>query len=139
VELDALLRAHEFMRVERPPLLWETDAELEPLIRMLGEMLALGLRHNNDLAELTLNASNVTLEPDGPDGVVPGDYVGLTVSGPGSTWEDLTWRPGSPSTSFDQFGDLGRTLEGAGARFAYTRRLQDGGAITVWLPRATAR
>lgn len=30
MELDALLRAHAFMRVERPPLLWELDAQDEP-------------------------------------------------------------------------------------------------------------
>ncbi len=135
MELDALLRAHEFMRVERPPLLWEAEAELQPVIRMLGELLALALRHHNDLATLTLNASNVTLEPDGPDGVAPGDYVALTVRGPGDDWEDLTWRPGAPETTFDRFGDLGRALEGAGARFAYTRLLGDGGSITVLLPR----
>lgn len=139
MELDAFLRAHEFVRVERPPVLWEANAELEPVIRMMGEMLALALRHHNDLAALTLNASNVTVEGDPPDGAELGDYVALTVSAPGDDWEDLTWRPGSPATTFDQFGDLGRALEGAGVRFAYTRRLEDGGSITIWLPRATAR
>lgn len=139
MELDAFLRAHEFMRVERPPLLWEADAELEPVIRMMGEMLALALRHHNDLAALTLNASNVTLEDPGPEAVAPGDYVALTVSGPGDDWEDLTWRPGSPATTFDQFGDLGRALDVAGVPFAYARRLADGGTITVYLPRLRAR
>jgi len=139
VELDAFLRSHEFMRVERPPLLWEADVELEPLIGMMGEMLALGLRHHNDLAALVLNASNVTVEGDPPEGVALGDYVALTVRGPGSDWEDLRWLPGSSATTFDQFGDLGRVLESAGARFAYTRNLVDEGSITVFLPRATAR
>ena len=139
MELDSLLRAHEFMRVERPPLLWEADAELDPVIRMLGEMLALALRHHNDLATLTLNASNVSVEEEGPDGVDLGDYVALSVVGPGEDWKDRTWRPGSPATTFDQFGDLGRALAGAGVRFAYTRRLGEGGSITVWLPRLASR
>jgi hypothetical protein len=127
------------MRIERPPQLWEADAELEPVIRMMGEMLALALRHHNDLAALTLNASNVTVESPGPEGVAPGDYVALSVSGPGADWEDLRWIPGSPATTFDQFGDLGRALHGAGVRFAYTRKLEEGGSVTTFLPRAMAR
>jgi hypothetical protein len=43
MDLDALLRAHGFMRVERPPLLWSPDTEDEQFLRMLGEMIALGL------------------------------------------------------------------------------------------------
>jgi hypothetical protein len=38
IDLDALLNAHAFMRVERPPLLWEVDVDDEPFIRTLGEM-----------------------------------------------------------------------------------------------------
>lgn len=91
MQLDALLRAHELMRVEWPPLLWAADAELNPVLRMLGEMLALALRHHNDLATLTLSSSNITVEGD--------------------------------------------PLDGAGVRFAYMRRLEDGGSITIWLSR----
>jgi hypothetical protein len=122
------------MQVERPPLLWEADAELEPVIRVLGEMLALALRHHNDLKGLVLNASNVTIEPEGPRGVASGDYVALTVLAPGE-WEDLSWLPGDPPTTFDQFGDLAAALGNAGVPYAYTRRLEGEGSLTVFLPR----
>jgi hypothetical protein len=35
-ELEGLLKAHAFLRVERPPGLWAPQAELEPVIRLLG-------------------------------------------------------------------------------------------------------
>ena len=86
IDLDALLTAHAFMRVERPPELWQVDVDDEPFIRMLGEMIVVGLLHHEVLAEVTLNASNVTFGDDGPEGVAPGDYVAVTVTGPG-VWE----------------------------------------------------
>jgi hypothetical protein len=136
LELDALLRSHEFMRVERPPHLWEADAELEPVIRMLGELLAYAMRMGpGELSQLTLNASNVSVVEDAPEGVALGDYVALTVRGPGDEWADRRWVPGDAATTFDRFGDLARALDGAGARFAYTRDLAEGGSITAFLPR----
>ena len=75
IDLDALLTAHAFMRVERPPELWQVDVEDEPFIRMLGEMIVVGLLHHDVLADLTLNAADVTVGDDAPDGVAPGDYV----------------------------------------------------------------
>src|SRR5690349_21220231 len=82
MRLDALLNAHAFLRVERPPELWEADTEDTTLVPLLGEMLAASLSHETlDLADLTLNASNVVIDHD--DGPAPrGDYVALTVSGP---------------------------------------------------------
>jgi hypothetical protein len=93
IDLDALLNAHAFMRVERPPELWEVDVLDEPFIRMLGEMIVVGLLHHDVLAELTLNASNVTVDDEGTDGVAPGDYVAITVAGPGAWDRDVTWTP----------------------------------------------
>jgi hypothetical protein len=49
MDLEALLRAHPFMKVERPPQLWSPDTEDEPFLRMLGEMIALGLGRGNEL------------------------------------------------------------------------------------------
>jgi len=40
LRLDGLLRAHAFMRVERPPELWEAAAEDTTLVPLLGEMIA---------------------------------------------------------------------------------------------------
>lgn len=99
IDLDALLTAHAFMRVERPPELWQVDVEDEPFIRMLGEMIVVGLPHHDVLADLTLNASNVTVGDDGPDGVAPGDYVTMTVRGPGAWEVDRSWTPASVDRS----------------------------------------
>src|SRR6266545_960308 len=64
-ELEGILNAHAFLRVERPPVLWETDVDLEAFIRALGEMIAAGLvRNGQELSEITLNVSNVTAAPD---------------------------------------------------------------------------
>jgi hypothetical protein len=62
--LDSLLRAHPYLHVERPPLLWEVEAEDIRLVPVLGEMIAVGLGRGNALRALTLNASNVTVELD---------------------------------------------------------------------------
>ena len=40
MRLDALIRAHGFMRTERPPELWEADTEDVRFIPLLGEMIA---------------------------------------------------------------------------------------------------
>jgi hypothetical protein len=61
---------------------------------MLGEMIVVGLLHHDVLAELTLNASNVTVGDDGPDGVAAGDYVTISISA--GDWEaDTSWTPTS--------------------------------------------
>jgi hypothetical protein len=43
MELGPYLNAHAFLRVERPPTLWEADADDEPVLRVLGEMIAAAL------------------------------------------------------------------------------------------------
>jgi hypothetical protein len=40
MKLDAYLRAHEFMKVEWPPHLWEAHTEEVPFPRLLGELIA---------------------------------------------------------------------------------------------------
>jgi hypothetical protein len=52
MQLDALLRAHAFLRVERPLLLWEVDGEDVAVIRLLGEMIVVGLSRGNQMPEL---------------------------------------------------------------------------------------
>jgi hypothetical protein len=134
IDLDALLNAHAFLRVERPPLLWEVDVLDEPFIRMLGEMIVMGLLHHDVLAELTLNASNVTVEFDPPEGVAAGDYVAITVLGPGDWERDQAWTPASADLLWGR--DLDAAARAASVSFAYLRRLgDDEGSITVWIPR----
>jgi hypothetical protein len=135
IDLEAVLNAHAFMRVERPPLLWEVDVLDEPFIRMLGELIVVGLLHHDVLGELTLNASNVTVEGEPPEGVEAGDYVAITIAGPGSWERDAAWTPASSEPLWSV--DLDAALRGASASFAYLRRLGDeGGSITVWIARA---
>src|SRR5262245_27661 len=99
MRLDALLHAHGFMRVERPPELWEADTEDVRFLPLLGEMIAAGLATGASLGDLTLNASNVVVEPFDDDCCpqVPevGEYVAITVSGPADFGPDAVWSPGS--------------------------------------------
>ena len=137
IDLDALLNAHAFMRVERPPSLWEVDVDDEPFIRMLGEMIVVGLLHHDVLAELTLNVSNVTVGDDGPDGVASGDYVAISITGPGGWEADTSWtpRPRSPSgapTSTPPSGARRRRSRTVGALGV------DEGSITVFIPRSAS-
>ena len=135
IDLHALLRAHAFMRVERPPELWEVDVDDEPFIRMLGEMIVVGLLHHDILADLTLNASNVTIGDDGPDGVAPGDYVAMTIHGPGAWEGDMTWTPASAQPLWS--ADLDAAARAASAAFGHVRRSgPDEGSITVFIPRS---
>ena len=137
VDLDALLNAHAFMRVERPPSLWEVGVEDEPFSRMLGEMIVAGLLHHDVLAELTLNASNVTVGIDGPDGVGSGDYVAVSIKGRGQWETDARWTPAST----EPFGspDLDAAVRAASASFASRRRLgYDEGSITVFITRSVS-
>lgn len=137
IDLDALLNAHAFMQVERPPSLWNVDVDDEPFIRMLGEMIVVGLLHHDVLAELTLNASNVTVGDDGPDGVGSGDYVAISITGPGAWEQDASWTPASTEPFWSP--DLDTAVRAASASFAYRRRLgDDEGSITVFIPRSTS-
>ncbi len=122
------------MRVERPPELWQVDVDDESFIRMLGEMIVVGLLHHDVLAELTLNASNVTIADDGPEGVTPGDYVAVTVRGPGAWERDMTWTPASADPLWS--ADLDASARAASVSFGYLRRPSpDEGSITVFIPR----
>ena len=137
MDLEAHLRSHAFMKVERPPLMWSPDTEDEPFLLMLGEMIALGLGRGTELADLTLNVSNVTVDPDAEDdegeAIPDGDYVAVTVRGAG-VWEDDLWRASQGATP-GLLGNVGPAAEAAGAVYAYTRNLGSEGSVTALLPR----
>ena len=78
MDLDGPLRAHASLKVERPPTLWEAETEVEPFLALLGQMIALGLGRGNELGDLTLNVSNVVLEPDEDD--EEAEQVAVTVA-----------------------------------------------------------
>lgn len=141
LRLEPLLRAHEFMKVERPPLLWDADTEDTRLVPLMGEMIAAALSKGTPLAELTLAAANVVVEPyaDG-EGVTPGspepaEYVALAVRGVADFGADATWKPGAPPAS-GLLARLHERLLTAGARFAYLRRMPPEASFTVFLARA---
>ena len=137
MDLEAHLRSHAFMKVERPPLMWSPDTEDEPFLLMLGEMIALGLGRGTELADLTLNISNVTVytdaEEDEGEAIPEGDYVAVTVRGAG-VWEDDLWRARQEATP-GLLGNVGPAAEAAGAVYAYTRNLGSEGSVTALLPR----
>jgi len=134
MDLEAPLRAQGSMKVERPPTMWEADTEVEPFLALLGELIAFGLGRGNELAELTLNVSNVVVEPDEEGGSIPeGEFVGITVRGAGS-WDDDVWLPGTELTTAS-LRDITVAAGAAGAAYAYERNLGPEGSITVFLPR----
>jgi hypothetical protein len=127
------------MKVERPPTTWEADTEVEPFLWLLGEwllgeLIALGLGRGSDLADLTLNVSNVTVEPDDEEPSIPvGDFVAVSVRG-AVAWDDDVWRPGTEPTTLS-LRDIGVAAGAAGAAYAYERNLGPEGSVTVFLPR----
>lgn len=138
MRFDEILTAHGFMRTERPPLTWEADTDDERFIPLLGEMIVVGLNAGNELAQLTLAVSNVTVEEDDDDEpetpwVEPGDYVAVTVKGPGR-WSDDVWRSGDGPT-LGMLVNVAPRADDAGAVYAYTRDLDGEGTVTVFLRR----
>jgi len=136
MELGPYLNAHAFLRVERPPTLWEADADDEPLLRMLGEMIAAGLARGAELSAIVLRANNVTVESDEeerPPAV--GDYVVLSVLAEGDWLPECVWSPNAAGGATLVNADLDAAARGAGVRYAYTRQENDIGSVTVFLPR----
>ncbi len=140
MRLGPLLTAHSFMRIERPPLLWDVDAEDSRFVPLLGEMIAASLGKGTPLAELTLNASNIVVEPfrddcGEPAVPLPGEYVAITVSGTADLGPDATWTQADPKPTNELLNRLSSSLVRAGATFAYIRQTGDHGSFTVFLPR----
>jgi hypothetical protein len=142
LRFDALIRAHAFMRTERPPEIWEADTDDVRFIPLLGEMIAAGLVGGAPLDALTFNVSNVVVpradEPGEPAelGPPPGEFVAATVRGCTDLGPDHVWLPGHPPPASLLLGRLAERLAEAGARFAYVRRMPPEGSVTVFLGRA---
>ena len=136
-ELEGLLRAHSFLQVERPPELWEPDVELEPFIRLLGEMIAAGLvRNGQELGEITLNVSNVVVDEAAAGPMPMGEFVAVTIRSAGDWNPETTWDPVTEHDGSLVSHDLENALSVASAAWAYTRELGDEGSVTVLFPRA---
>jgi hypothetical protein len=140
-QLEGLLNAHAFLRVERPPELWAPQAELEPFIRLLGEMIAAALARNGQkLEEVTLNVSNVTVEPEAAGHVPEGHFVAITVRSRGDWSPEEAWHPAeNPEEASLVSGDLLSAAVAAGASYAYTRVSgDDEGSVTIFFRRLAA-
>ena len=133
VRLDALLNAHAYLRIERPPVLWEADIADTMLIPLLGEALVQLLVGGASLHEITLSAANVSVTEEARGSLAPGDYVSLTVSGLADLGGDARW-PDDP-----RFGglsaDLVDRLVASGVVHAYARQIGATGSITLFIPR----
>jgi hypothetical protein len=106
MKLDGIVRAHEFMHIERPPVLWEADTQDEVFIRLLGEMISFALQRSPDVSAQTLHVANVVVDLHATrHGMPAGEYLAVTVRGPGPGTPELVWRPNAPLT-FGPFGDL---------------------------------
>jgi hypothetical protein len=140
MKLGPLLRAHAYMNVERPPELWDVVTDDYSFIPLLGEMIAASLGGGLALADLTLNASNVVIEPseegepDQPSHPTPGEYVAISVTTPADLGPDSRWYPGRPPAS-GLLHSLNDRLLVAETRFAYIRRLAPRSSFTVFLDR----
>jgi hypothetical protein len=64
MDLTPLLRAHGYLRVERPPELWEAEIDDVLLVRAIGEMIAAALARGTELGDVVLRASNVTVQSE---------------------------------------------------------------------------
>jgi hypothetical protein len=140
-ELEGILNAHAFLKVERPPVLWAPSGELEPFIRALGEMIAAALvRNGHELAAITLNVSNVTVEPDAAGPMPAGDFVAVTIASEGDWGPETTWDPSGDASGALVSGDLESALRVAGAAWAYTRQsASDAGSVTALYARMPDR
>jgi hypothetical protein len=134
VDLGPVLRAHAFLRVERPFTMWPAEVDDVALNRLLGETIAYSLGRGTELADVGLRAANVTVEHD--DAPVPaGDYVTIEIAGVGDWSPDVSWTPAASDAVVVLTADVTAALRGAEARWAYTRALPDRGSITVFFPR----
>jgi hypothetical protein len=135
LDLSALLVAHSYLVVERPPLLWTVDGEDVTIIPMLGEMIAAALGGGSELGAITLRVSNVTV--DSVDGPVPdGDYVAVTILAGGDWSVPEHWWPAESTVLHNV--DLDRAARASPVVYGYTQARLGESSVTVFLPRAKA-
>jgi hypothetical protein len=138
VSVEAMLRAHSYMRTGRPSDTWDPDVNDQTFFALLGEMIVVGMHRGNDLGELTLSVTNVTVMP-GAEGPIPaGDHVAITISGRGDWTPEQTWSRGTgPSEPFVT-PDLEVAIVASDAIYGYTRQASpETGGITAMFPAAT--
>ncbi len=143
MDLAPLLAAYAYLRVERPPELWEAAVDEVALGRVLREMVAAAVGRGTEPGEVVLRVNNVTVEgeTDGPGddgggggGPAPGDYVAISVLGRGDWRPEVLW-PGDAGGPPLLCAELDQAARAAPISFAYTRCDTGGGSVTVFLRR----
>jgi len=134
VDLGPYLRAHSYLRVERPFTLWHAEADDVALIRLTGELLATALARGTALPDVVLRGNNVTVTDD--EGTLPiGDYVALTIEGVGDWSPEASWTPDRIDVVLVN-ADVTVAARAAGVRWGYTRAFEHGGSVTVLFSRS---
>lgn len=141
MHLPDLLRFHTSVRVEAPPEPWEAVYDETGLLTLLAGLVDAALGSGSTRADLALGVANVVVpadqDPDGEITTAPpaGEYVAVTLTGPGSWASDWTWLPSlagarpQPPVSAD-------LLTPSKAVYAYGRDLGDGSSVSIFLRRA---
>ena len=137
MDIGPVLRAHSYLRVERPSTLWPAEVDDVPLIRLLGESIAFALGRGTELGDVGMLAANVTVEHDDAP-LAAGDYATLSIEGVGDWSPEVSWTPADPDPIVVLTDDITAALRAADVRWAYTRADADHGSITVFFPRAAA-
>jgi hypothetical protein len=137
VLLDTVLESLIDVRIERPPLLWHARADPRATGELLEEMIAAGARRNGGrLDRITVNASNIVVEPGAADPLPEGELVAITVSSGGDWAPEATWAPGT--SPLGSFGDesIETLANSSGAVYGYTRVLSgESGSVTILFER----
>jgi len=137
VHPDDLLADHPEVRIERPPLLWDARADRTTAGALLDAMIAAALARNGGRPdEITVNLSNVIVEPSAADPLPAGELVAITVAGAGRWGPEGTWRAGDTAAGRLLDPRVDAALPASDAVFAYVRSLgEDAGSVTVLFPR----
>jgi hypothetical protein len=135
-ELEGLLNADAYVQVERPAALWAPEADLEPFVRLLGEIAAALVRNGQQLAKVALNVANDSVEPEAAGRIPESDFVVVTIRGRGDWSPETSWHPRDEPGPILVNPDLHCAAVAAGAAYGYPRSSGDGeGSVTVFFRR----
>lgn len=136
----ALLERYSQLRTECPPLTWNARVAEADFLPLLEALIGAARAPGTPPRELTLAAHNIVVppesfDPEHPDACIPvGEYVGISVRGPGAWTSDWTWRPGTAlPASLPE--DCREALPGSGVRYAYGRSIPPESSVMAFLPR----
>jgi len=140
MHVATLLERYADLRTERPPLLWNAQVAEEDFLPLLQALIAAARAPGTPPGELTLSAHNIVVppesfDPEHEDASIPvGEYVGISLCGPGEWTGNWTWRPGQ-AASESLPGPCRDALPVGGACFAYGRSAPGESSVVVFLPR----